>query len=350
MKALEGLRPALRALRAYEPEPAGMETGLDANENPYAPPNAFLRAAAGLMAEFKLNRYPDPACQELIAAAANYYGVGKQNLLAGNGSDEFIASLFVAFGGEGKRCLLPNPTFSMYALCAKVAGWQVLEEELESGWELGQAFVERAKKERPDLIVLASPNNPTGNCFDSQIVDALLDLGCVVILDEAYAEFAPKNRSADASKRQNLISLRTLSKAFGLAGLRLGFLIGEAEVVAELNKLRLPYNVDGVAQSWGALALSMAKDFRPALDKVLADKPRLGQGLLQIKGLELFSSDANFFLFRHEKSADLHAWLMKCGLRLRRFSGGRLKNCLRISVGTSDEVNRCLAAFKEWKP
>jgi histidinol-phosphate aminotransferase len=350
LKSLSLLRPGIAEIAAYEPEAAHGEAALDANENPYAPPAAFMGKAGELLQSLALNRYPDPTCGALLKAAAGYYGLPPDCLLPGNGSDEFIASLFVAFGGQGRRCLLASPSFSMYALCAKAAGWQVLEEGLDGGWQLTAAFVDRAKKERPELIVLGNPNNPTGRLFDKALLDQLLELDSLLVLDEAYAEFAGINRTAEAVARENLVVLRTLSKAFGLAGLRIGFLAARPELVRQLNKLRLPYNIDALAQGLGALALSMAADFAPALQKVMADKPRLKAGLRAIAGAEVFESDANFFLFRLEGAERLHQSLLGKGLRLRRFGGGRLKNCLRICVGSSAEVDRCLAAFKEWKP
>jgi histidinol-phosphate aminotransferase len=350
MSAVDLLRGSIRSLTAYEPEAPLGDAMLDANENPYAPPAEFLASATAALGRLELNRYPDPSCAALLEAASSYYGVPRACLLPGNGSDEFIASLFVAFGGEGRRCLLPSPTFSMYALCAKAAGWEVLDEPLGKGWELTRDFVERARREKPELIVLASPNNPTGNRFDDALVDELLGLGGVVVLDEAYAEFAATNRTPEAARSPNLVALRTMSKAFGLAGLRLGFLVAAAPLVRELNKLRLPYNIDAAAQAWGSIALSMAPAFKGALQKVLLDKPRLGEALQGLPGGELYPSDANFFLFRHPQAQGLHSHFLSRGLRLRRFSGPRLGQCLRITVGSSAEVDRCLSAIKEWKP
>lgn len=345
------LRPAFGALKAYEPEPQEGDALLDANESPYAAPPAFLQGLDAWAAAVALNRYPDPSCKELLQAASAYYRVPESCLLPGNGSDELIALLLGAFGGVDRRCLVACPTFSMYALCAKTAGWEVLEEPLGSAFELTPAFVERARREKPALIFLASPNNPTGNAMDAGLVDALLQLDSLLVLDEAYAEFsAHPSRISQAPDKGNLVVLRTLSKAFGLAALRVGFLAGQASLVSELNKARLPYNIDALAQSLAARALRMPGDFARARERVMADKPRLLQGLREIPGVEVFASDANFFLFRHPRSAALHRHLLDRGLRLRRFSGGRLDNCMRITVGSSAEVERCLAAFKEWKP
>jgi histidinol-phosphate aminotransferase len=348
--ALDLLRQELQGLKAYEPEEPLGDVALDANENPYAPPKAFMDLAQERLKGLALNRYPDPSCSALLKAASAYYGVPAASLLPGNGSDELIALLLTAFGGSGRRCLLPTPTFSMYALCAKGQGWEVLEEALDSQWQLTPAFVERAKAEKPALVFLSSPNNPTGQRFEDALVDALLELPLVLVLDEAYAEFASKKRSQEALQRPNLLVLRTLSKAFGLAGLRLGFLIGQEALLRDLNKLRLPYNIDALAQALGSLALEQEPLFRPAQEKLLQDKPRLEAGLKALPGAEVFASDANFFLFRHPAAQALHQHFLSRGLRLRRFSGARLKDCLRISVGTTSEVDRCLAALKEWKP
>ena len=339
------LRPALAGLKAYAPEPQGGEAALDANESPYAPPAGFLDGLEGL----KLNRYPDPDCAALLEAASKHYGVARECLLPGNGSDELIALLLTAFGGEGKRCLVAAPTFSMYALCAKAAGWELLEEGLGERFELTPAFIERARREKPALIFLASPNNPTGNAMQAGLVDELLTLDSLLVLDEAYAEFCP-DLSRLGEAKENLVVLRTLSKGFGLAGLRMGFLAGSSGLVAELNKVRLPYNIDVIAQALATRAFGMASAFAVAREKILADKPRLEAGLRALPGAEVFKSDANFFFFRHPSAKALHAGLLERGLRIRRFSGGRLENGLRISVGSTAEVDRSLAAFKEFKP
>jgi histidinol-phosphate aminotransferase len=348
MKGLELLRGALRGLKAYEPEPPLGDAALDANENNWGPPPAFLQRVPALAQAAALNRYPDPACGALLEAASSYYGVPRASLLAGNGSDELIALLLTAFGGEGKRCLVASPTFSMYALLAKAAGWEVLDEPLGGAWELTPAFVARARRDKPALVFLGSPNNPSGNLMDAALVDQLLELPLVLVLDEAYAEFAASRRTVEAPRRPNLVVLRTLSKAFALAGLRLGFLSAEPSLVAELNKARLPYNIDVLAQALGAEALGMPGEFRPALDRILADRPRLEAGLRGLRGAEVWESQANFFLFRHPEAEAFHAGLLRQGLRIRRFSGGRLQGCLRIAVGTSAEVDRCLEAFQRW--
>jgi histidinol-phosphate aminotransferase len=350
LKALEFLRPAILGLHAYEAEPLSDTIPLDANENPYGPPAAFMEDATQLFRAARLNRYPDPTCRELLRAASAYYGVPANCLLPGNGSDEWIASLFVAFGGEARKCLVASPSFSMYALCAKAAGWEVLEEALDGSWGLGESFLARAKKEKPSLIVLGSPNNPTGNCFDPEVLDALLGLDSVLVLDEAYIEFSGGSRIAEVLKRPNLIVLRTLSKAFGLAGLRIGFLAAHPELVSQLNKVRLPYNIDQLAQALAGLALKRQADFAPSLEAIQKDKARLANALADLPGIILYPSDANFFLFRLPGSEVFHRHMLERGLRLRRFQGGRLEGCLRICVGSSEEMDICFSAFEGWKP
>lgn len=348
-RALRGLRSALSGLSAYQPEPDHGEAALDANESPFAPPAGFMADAAEAAKGLQLNRYPDPAAKRLRAAAAAHYQVPGERLLFGNGSDEFLALLLAAFGGENARLLVPSPTFSMYALQAKVAGWQVLEEPLDGDFQLSPAFFERAERDRPKLIFLASPNNPTGNCFLPKDIERLLQLEDVLlVLDEAYAEFSGQGWLARAGDPPNLVVLRTLSKAFGLAGLRVGALAAHPRLVAELDKARLPYNLGALPQIYAALALERAADFLPALERIRDGKKQLEKALRALPGARVWPSDANFFLFKHPEAGRLHGALLAQGLRLRRFSGGALEGCLRVSVGDPEQNERLFKALREF--
>ncbi len=343
------LRPALAALKAYQPEAPEGDVALDANESPFAPPAAFLERAALAVANVPFNRYPDPQAQSLRSRLAALHGVPADSLLFGNGSDELIPLLLTAFGGEGARCLVPTPSFSMYKLCALGLGWQVEEAPLDAGlgYDLSPAFVERARASRPRLIFLASPNNPTGKALDPAFVEQLAGIdGCTLVLDEAYAEFGGRSWLAQAPSRDGLVVLRTFSKAWGLAGLRLGWLCAAPALVAELEKVRLPYNIDGLTQALGEAALDLAPAFEARVPELLALKERLRGLLTALPGAELAPSDANFILFRHPQAAELHSRLLDAGLRVRRFEGGPLLGCLRISVGSAGQLDRLEAALK----
>lgn len=341
------LRPELAGLHAYEPEPAIGDAALDANENPLAPPAAWAERAAARLKSAALNRYPDPACGALRIKLAGLHKVPSQSLLFGNGSDEIISLLLTAFGGPGATVLVPTPTFSMYKLCAIGQGWQVLEEPLGPDFELTPAFVERARKEKPRLIFLASPNNPTGNAFDAAQIEALMGIeGVTLVLDEAYVEFSQRSWLDQAPTKGSLVVLRTFSKAWGLAGLRLGWLCTAPALVTEIEKLRLPYNIDALAQAFAEEAIDMAEVFLGRVPTLLLAREQLRQALVAVAGTVVYASDANFLLFRPKGAARLHQELLDAGLRVRRFSAGPLEGCLRLSVGTPEQNQRVEAVLK----
>ncbi len=348
-RILARLRPTLGQVSAYQSEIDLGEDALDANENPYSPPARFTLAAAKAVASAHLNRYPDSSAKRLRAAAAAHYGVAEDCLLFGNGSDEFLTMLFLAFGGDGATVLLPSPTFSMYAQQARAAGWAVIEEPLDQDFQLSEAFVQKARAARPKLIFLANPNNPTGNLFRAETVRELLSLeDVVVVLDEAYAEFASVSGLADLEKNENLVVLRTLSKAFGLAGLRVGILAGHARLVAELNKVRLPYNLGTLTLEMASIALECAKDFEPRIEELRIARAELAKALGAMPGARVWPSDANFILFFHPEAEHLRQFLLERRLRLRRFKGGVLDGCLRLSVGDKEQNTRLFQAIHDF--
>ena len=341
------LRPELAGLHAYQPEAPLGDAALDANENPLAPPAAWMERATERLRGAELNRYPDPACGALRAKLAALHSVPPDSLLFGNGSDELISLLLTAFGGPGAKLLVPAPTFSMYKLCALGQGWQVLEEALSPGFELTEAFVERARAEKPRLIFLASPNNPTGNAFDPGLIEALMGIeGVTLALDEAYVEFSGRSWLAQAPAQGRVLVLRTFSKAWGLAGLRLGWLCGPPALVAELEKLRLPYNIDALAQALAEEAVAMAPEFLGRVPALLEGRGQIRQALEKMPGVLVYPSDANFLLFRCPDAVRLHQHLLDAGLRARRFSAGPLDGCLRLSVGTPQQNQRIENALK----
>jgi histidinol-phosphate aminotransferase len=343
------LRSELNSLHAYQPEPALGDAPLDANENPFEPPASFIARVPSILATAALNRYPDPAAAALRERLARLHGLPQASLLFGNGSDELIALLLTAFGGGDALCVVPSPAFSMYRLCALGQGWQVQELELDAGFDLDQAFVERVRELRPRLVFLASPNNPTGNALAPGMVDKLRGLpGTTLVLDEAYAEFGGRSLLSHAPREEGLVVLRTFSKAWGLAGLRLGYLCARPDLVAELEKLRLPYNLNVLTQALACAALDDAPAFMARVPQLLALRQRLEQGLRTLPGAEVYASDANFVLLRCPQALALHAALLDGGLRVRRFGAGRLQGCLRISVGTPQQQQRLEAILADF--
>jgi len=343
------LRPVLSQLKAYQPEEPKGDAALDANENPYAPPKGWLARAAAIAAATDYQRYPDPTAAGLRRRLAVLHGLPGDGLLFGNGSDELIGLLLAAYGGGDALCLLPRPTFSMYKLCALGQGWRVHEEDLGPDWGLTPAFVDAAHTLKPRLIFLASPNNPTGQAFDLGLVDALRGLdGCTLVMDEAYAEFGGRSLLKDSGHEPGLVVLRTFSKAWGLAGLRLGWLSAEPALVQELEKLRMPYNLGRLTQALACEALDMAPAFLGRVPHLLAMRKRLENALTRVPGLKLWPSDSNFVLARHPRAGALHDHLLSKGLRVRRFEGGRLGDCIRINAGNEAQTVRLEAALADF--
>lgn len=335
------LRPQLAGLRAYQPEPPLGDAALDANESPLAPPAVWLERAQAVLARAQFNRYPDAGASALRAGLGRLHGLPPESLVFGNGSDELLGLLLAAHGGDGAKVLLPQPTFSMYKLVALGMGWQVDEVELGPDWGLTPAFVEAARTLKPRLIFLASPNNPTGNALDPALVDQLRGLpGTTLVMDEAYADFGGRSLLQAAATEEGLVVLRTFSKAWGLANLRLGWLACRPDLAAELEKLRLPYNLNGLSQALGAAAVELAPFFLGRVPQLLAWRDRLAHAAAGLPGARVWPSAANFILLRHPDAAGLHAFLLGRGLRVRRFEGGRLDGCLRINAGDEAQTVR----------
>jgi histidinol-phosphate aminotransferase len=331
------VRPNVRKLRAYEAKEIPAKVKLDANESPYG----FRLNLKGI----ETNRYPDPEAKRLRTAFAKQAGVRAGNVLAGNGSDELIYYLITAFGGP---VLYPTPTFSMYEIIAKAIGVKTIGIPLDTDFDLDmKKMLPAVRKQKPRLIFLSSPNNPTGNCFSTdrilQLVEASKGL---VVVDEAYHAFAGgKGFTVFLKDYDNLIVMRTLSKT-GLAALRVGFLLGGPDIIDEVNKVRLPFNLNSLSQSAALEALKNRKRMRAYIKAIADERERLAGEMDGISSVKIFPSEANFIMFRVKDPDRVHKGLLRRGVLVRDISG-MIKNCLRVTVGTKKENNAFLKALKE---
>lgn len=345
------LRPAIAGMRAYEAEaPEGL-VKLDANENPYPPPPPLRERIARAAAGIDLNRYPDPEASALRGLVAARSGWRREGVLLGNGSDELIVLLLAACGGEAATLLVPVPTFSMYRHIALTMGWQVEEVPLGPGFALDEAALAgRAAAVAPRLSVFASPNNPTGNLFDRGVLERYLAAAPgLVVIDEAYHDFAGASAVPLLERHQNLVVLQTLSK-IGLAALRLGILLASPELARELNKVRLPYNVGAFPQAAARVVLEDAAFLEAQLRTLRAERGRLAGALSGQAKVTVFPSDANFLLFRTPwSSRAVFEGLRRRGVLVRDLGGqpGPLEGCLRVTVGTPEENAAFLEAFPQ---
>lgn len=327
-------------LRAYNAKDIPCRVKLDANESPYG----FGEALKGAL-QIQTNRYPDPEAKTLKKLLAKDLGIQPANILQGNGSDELIYCLVATFGGP---VLFPVPTFSMYGIISQALGEQAVSIPLDRDFDLDLDKVLSAiRKKRPKLIFLSSPNNPTGNCFSSEKILKIIETSKgIVVVDEAYQPFASEQGFLPLLRDyRNLVIMRTLSK-IGLAALRIGFLVADTAIIEEVNKVRLPFNVNSLSQSVAAGALKNKKKFSSAITSIMSERDRLFNEMEQMKEIKPYPSEANFILFRVKNPARLYVELLKKGVLVRNINDV-IKGCLRVTVGTPEENRIFLSALKK---
>ncbi len=324
---------------------------LDANESPFPLEEAERDAIASALSRLPLHRYPEVTGRPLREALARRHGLEPDQVLVGNGSDEMISVLFTAFA-EGRRgrgkVLFPVPTFGEYEAIARVHGMETVKVPLGEGWRLDEDRAREAiRAERPALAIFASPNNPTGNLLDPAALDRLARASQgIFALDEAYADFAGITRIPLVGEIEGFCVLRSFSK-IGLAGLRLGALVASRDLVAQLDKVRLPFNLDAFALAAACALLEEPARMDDRVRRIRAAREELRAGLAGIPGLTVFPSDANFVLVGVPRDAPA-VWkrMLERDVLVRVFPGaGPLRDCLRITAGTPEENERCVAAL-----
>lgn len=352
------LRPELAELAAYLPDSGSYRVRLDANEAPpllSAPARARLAEVA---ADTAWERYPDARSAALRAAIARKVGVGPDEILAGVGSDEVITFLLTALarprsGSRGPTIVTTTPTFVMYRLSAKSRGVNVVEVPLDSSWDLAESSLLHALEiSPPNLVFIATPNNPTGNRMSPDRLARVIEAarGALVVVDEAYVDYAEGDHLELYRRHENVALLRTLSKV-GFAALRVGWLVARPELVREIDKVRSPYNLPSVSQALATSVLEeLGAEIQQACATVRAERARLTSELGRLPGVEVTPSEANFLWVRTEKpAADVFEGLCARGVLVRSFHarGGRLRHQLRVTVGTAEENTLFLAALAE---
>ena len=346
------VRPEILALRAYQvPDSTGL-IKLDAMENPYTWPEGLRREWLALLETLDVNRYPDPRGRELQAAlrAATEIPEG-MDLLLGNGSDELIQMLALMVARAGRKVVSVDPGFVMYRMIALFAGLEYVGVPLRGGdFSLDLPLVlETLEREQPVLTFIAYPNNPTGNLFDAVAIERIIEAAPgLVILDEAYAPFTDSSFLPRLGRWPNLLVMRTVSK-MGLAGLRLGYLVGPGGWMEEIDKVRLPYNVNVLTQVSAAFALRHAQVFEEQTRGIREERGRLYAALVEMGGVAPYPSEANFILLRlsERNAGDIFEALKAAGVLVKNLDGAHpsLVDCLRVTVGRPEENDALLDAL-----
>lgn len=352
----QSIRPAISSLAAYHAGPTLREIAeryhlqvndlikLDANEHPYGmPPHA-----AAAVKQSDITRYPDAAAGALRAALAQYTGISAEHIVVGDGSDELLHLLCFMTLEPGDEVITLEPTFSVYALSAQQCGARVISIQRDEHFDAVPSPLLEAVGPRTKLIFLCSPNNPTGNPLPLTLVEQALALGKLVVVDEAYIEFGGEPVLPLFQQWPNLLVLRTFSKFFGLAGLRVGYGLFPPELVRAFHQVRAPFNVNRPAQE---AALAALNGDLPLLserrDEVLRERERLYEAIGLLPGLHPFPSQGNFLLIQAEKPGQTLETLARAGILVRTFSSGRLRDCFRLTIGTPEQNARVLAALSQ---
>jgi histidinol-phosphate aminotransferase len=346
------IRPQIRALTAYHVPDAADLVKLDAMENPYGWPPQLVEQWLDRLRSVELNRYPDPSAGDLSEMLKQAMQVPENmRVLLGNGSDELIQMLILAVAAPDRVILSPDPTFVMYRMIATVAGLRYQAVPLRADFSLDpEAALSAIEKTRPAIVFLAYPNNPTGNLFDAAVVEEVIRAAPgLVVVDEAYAPFTDASFMPRLDEFPNLLVLRTVSK-MGLAGLRLGLLVGAAAWLDEIDKTRLPYNINVLTQASALFALQHKSMLDEQARQIRADRATLAEALQALNGIKVYPSEANFILFETPRGdADrVFSAVREQGVLIKNLNaaGGRLQDCLRVTVGKPEENLAFMEALK----
>jgi histidinol-phosphate aminotransferase len=341
----------LGELDGYHSPQVDVDVRLNTNESPYEPPRAWVGEVVAELQRARFHRYPDRAALALREALAEHHGVGAEQVFAANGSNEVLQTLLLTYGGPGRAAAVFEPTYAMHAQIAHQTFTTVAVGQRAEDFTLDVTEVKRVLDDaQPQVTFLCSPNNPTGRAEPRSVVEEVVDLAPgLVVVDEAYGQFSSWSALELVGDDVPLVVTRTYSKTWAMAGSRLGYLVGPPGVVAEVGKRVLPYHLDVVKQVAGRLALRHAAEMHERVARLVAERGRL-LGELAALPVETWPSHANFVLFRplHCTGDDVWRGLVERGVLVRNCSSWpRLRDCLRVTVGTSAEDDRFLAALRE---
>ncbi len=345
------IRQDVQSMHAYAIQDSAGLVKLDAMENPHRLP-AELQAKLGeRLGALALNRYPDGRVNDLRRALAAHARMPEGfDIMLGNGSDELISLLAMACDVAGGSILAPMPGFVMYGMSAQLQGLKFIGVPLTADFELDEAAMLAATSEhQPSIIYIAYPNNPTANLWDDAVIEKIVNAAPgLVVFDEAYQPFSSKSYVDRMAKHSHVLLMRTMSK-FGLAGVRLGYMMGPKALIAEIDKVRPPYNISVLNYECALFALAYQEVFAAQAQAILAQRTMVMQALQALPGVKAWKSDANMILIRVPDASKTFEGMKARGVLVKNVSKmhALLANCLRLTVGTADENTQMLAALRE---
>ncbi len=345
------MRDDLAGLDGYHSPQVAVDVRLNTNESPFPPPERWRAAFLDELATVAFNRYPDRQAGDLRRALGELHGVGPERIFAANGSNEVLQALCLAYGGSGRTVAVFEPTYALHSHIARITGTDVVVGERAENFALDLAEVRRVLVRSDAAITfLCSPNNPTGTVDEASATAAVVAAAPgLVVVDEAYGQFAPRSAIGEVTDDGNLVVVRTFSKTWAMAGLRLGYCVAPSGVVAALGRVTLPYHLDAAKQVAGRLALGFRPEMEARVATLVAERDRLATALGDLP-VESWPSGANFVLFRPRSRPGAEVWeaLVERSVLVRNCADWpRLEGCLRVTVGTRDEDDAFLVALTE---
>lgn len=344
------IRQDVQSMHAYAIQPSTGMVKLDAMENPHRLPAALQDELGKRLGALALNRYPGERVNDLRRALAVHAGMPQGfDIMLGNGSDELISLIAMACDVPGASILAPVPGFVMYAMSAQLQGLKFVGVPLTAEFELDRnSMLAAIAEHRPSIIYIAYPNNPTANLWDDAVIEEIIEAAPgLVVIDEAYQPFSSRSYMDRVARYDHVLLMRTLSK-FGLAGARLGYLVGPRTLVAEIDKVRPPYNVSVLNCECALFALEHEAEFAAQARSIKEQRDVVNAALARMPGVKAWPSDANMILVRVPDAERTFAGMKAHGVLIKNVSKMHplLANCLRLTVGTPDENARMLAALQ----
>jgi len=344
----EWLRSDIQNIKAYHVPNSDNMIKLDAMESPFPIPKDLMKPYLTYLSEAALNRYPNPGSEEVQQTLRSLMDIPNElGVLLGNGSDELIQLMALACE-TGDTVLSFEPSFVMYEMIAKFTRLNYQGLVLDDNYEINlDAVLDEIKRTQPKLIFIAYPNNPTGNAFDRESIYAIIkESEALVVVDEAYYAYSEDSFLNEIANYPNLVLLRTISKV-GFAGLRLGLLIGSQDTIRELDKLRLPYNINSLTQASANFLLKEKEQIVANAEIIINERQRLFDELTEMSGLKVFPSQANFLLIKVDDAKSLFEFLKGNGILVKSFAmNTQLSNCIRVTVGNPSDNNEFLEQIK----
>jgi histidinol-phosphate aminotransferase len=344
------LRADVQGMHGYAVQPSAGFVKVDTMENPFRLPPELRRALGERLAEVALNRYPAERGDVLRAELAKHANMPEGcDIMLGNGSDELISLLTLAADVPGNVVIAPLPGFVMYEMSAKLQGLKVVGVPLTPAFQLdGPAMLAAVREHQPALLYIAYPNNPTANLWDDSVVDAIIEAAPgLVVIDEAYQPFAARDSLERLRCHEHVVLMRTMSK-FGLAGVRIGYMMGRKALIAEVDKLRPPFNISVLNCEAALFALEHVDEYAKQAATIRAEREKLASEIAALPGVHAFPSEANMILARVPDAKRVFEGMRARGVLIKNVSGLHplLVNCIRITIGTPDENPLTLAALR----